>query len=113
MAPAILYIYPQYKLTPFCKNGSHCRCFNDAMTSARVYRGPLCPFKVIEAFENEGFQKYDAQYILTFLGNIVNTYMLHRVRLNNGQEGEIVYINPDKIVQTDHKDRQPICQPFQ
>ena len=69
----------------------------DAMTSARVYRGPLCPFKVIEAFENEGFQKYDAQYILTFLGNIVNTYMLHRVRLNNGQEGEIVYINPDKL----------------
>lgn len=69
----------------------------DAMTSARVYRGPLCPFKVIEAFEQEGFQKYDAQYILTFLGNIVNTYMLHRVRLSDGREGEIVFINPDKL----------------
>lgn len=69
----------------------------DAMTSARVYRGPLCPFKVIESFEQEGFQKYDAQYILTFLSNIVNTYLLHRVRLSDGQEGDIVFINPDKL----------------
>lgn len=69
----------------------------DAMTSARVYRGSLCPFKVIAAFENEGLQKYDAQYILTFLENIVNTYLLHRVRLTNGEIGEIVYINPDKL----------------
>ena len=69
----------------------------DAMTSARVYRGPLCPFMVIEAFEQEGFLKYDAEYILTFLRNIVNTYMLHRVRLSDGREGEIVFINPDKL----------------
>lgn len=69
----------------------------DAMTCARVYRGPLCPFKVIAAFENEGFQKYDPQYILTFLENIVNTYLQHRVRLTTGEIGEIVYINPDKL----------------
>ena len=29
----------------------------DAMTSARVYRGPLCPFKAIALFESEGLQK--------------------------------------------------------
>lgn len=52
---------------------------------------------VIEAFEQEGFLKYDAEYILTFLRNIVNTYMLHRVRLSDGREGEIVFINPDKL----------------
>ena len=69
----------------------------DAMTSARVYRGALCPFEVIAAFENEGYQKYDPEYILKFLENIVDTYMLHRVRLTNGEEGEIVYINPDKL----------------
>lgn len=69
----------------------------DAMTSARIYRGPLCPFKVIETFENEGFQKYDSQYILTFLENIVHTYLLHDVRLTNGEVGTIVYINKHKL----------------
>lgn len=69
----------------------------DAMTSARVYRGAICPFEVIAAFENEGYQKYDPEYILKFLENIVDTYMLHRVHLTNGEEGEIVYINPEKL----------------
>lgn len=65
----------------------------DATTSARVYRGPLCPFKVIELFEQEGYDKYDAHMIITFLENIVNTYMNNKVRLSNGKEGEIVFIN--------------------
>ena len=69
----------------------------DAMTSARVYRGPLCPFKVIQTFENEGFQKYDSKYILTFLENIVDTYLLHDVRLTNGEVGKVVYINQHKL----------------
>ncbi len=65
----------------------------DAMTSARIYRGPLCPFQVIEIFENEGLQKYDSKYILTFLEGIVNTYVKNRIRLNNGLEGDVVLIN--------------------
>ena len=65
----------------------------DAMTAARVYRGPLCPFAVIDVFEKEGFQKYDANYIYTFLSNIVMTYIHNRVRLNNGKIGDIIYIN--------------------
>lgn len=69
----------------------------DAMTSARIYRGPLCPFKVVELIEDEGFQKYDADYLLTFLSHIVNTYISYRVRLSNGQEGEVVYINQHKL----------------
>ena len=69
----------------------------DAMTSARVYRGPMCPFKVIEIFENEGLQKYDTRFIMTFLENIVNTYMLHRVKLNNGTMGDIVFINRSSL----------------
>lgn len=69
----------------------------DAMTSARVYRGPLCPFKVVEIIEEEGYQKYDPDYLLTFLSHIVNTYISYRVRLSNGQEGEVVYINKHKL----------------
>lgn len=78
----------------------------DAMTSARVYRGPLCPFKAIALFESEGLQKYDAHYILTFLENVVNTYLLNSVRLNNGVTGKIVFINKSRLsaptIQTEH-----------
>ncbi len=65
----------------------------DAMTSARIYRGPLCPFQVIDIFASEGLQKYDPNYYLTFMNNVVTTYLLNRVRLTNGEEGEIVFIN--------------------
>jgi len=69
----------------------------DAMTSARVYRDPLCPFIAIEMFESEGLQKYDTNAIMTFLQNIVNTYLLNEVRLNDGREGEIIFINRDHL----------------
>lgn len=65
----------------------------DAMTSARIYRGPMCPFKVIEIFEHEGFQRYDIQYLLTFLGNIVNTYISQKVRLSDNRIGTIIFVN--------------------
>jgi HD-GYP domain-containing protein (c-di-GMP phosphodiesterase class II) len=65
----------------------------DAMTAARVYRGPLCPFQVIEIFEKEGLQKYETEYIMTFLENVVMTYMNERVKLSDGTIGTIVFIN--------------------
>ena len=77
----------------------------DAMTSARIYRGPLCPFKAIALFESEGLQKYDTRFILTFLENVVNSYLLNKVKLSNGATGKIVYINKEHLasptIQTD------------
>lgn len=84
------------KIDSFAKLVSICDVY-DAMTSARVYRGAMCPFKVIAIFEEEGLQKYDPHYILTFLENVVNTYIQHRVRLTNGKEGDVVYINPGHL----------------
>lgn len=69
----------------------------EAMTATRNYRGSLCPFVVIEAFEREGLQKYDTHMIMTFLENIVQTYMLNRVHLSNGKEGDIVFINKQQL----------------
>lgn len=69
----------------------------DAMTAARIYRGPLCPFKVISIFENEGLQKYDSKYILTFLEHVAATYMNNRVRLSNGMEGNVVFMNKNNL----------------
>lgn len=71
----------------------------DAMTAARVYRGPLCPFKVIEIFEREGLQRYETEYILCFLENVVLTYMNNRVRLSDGRQGDIVFLNKQRFSQ--------------
>lgn len=65
----------------------------DAMTAARSYRDPICPFEVINRFESEGYQKYDPQIIMTFLENVVSSYQGNQVILNTGQTGEVVMIN--------------------
>lgn len=69
----------------------------DAMTSRRIYREPICPFDVIEEFEKEGFDKYDTGMILTFLRNVTNSFIGFRVRLNNGLEGEVVFVHPEHL----------------
>lgn len=69
----------------------------DAMTAARVYRGPLCPFKVISIFEAEGYQKYESKFILTFLEHIAESYMNNRVHLSNGKEGDVVFMNRNSL----------------
>ena len=69
----------------------------EATTSARKYRGASSPFHVVEIFETEGLQKYDTHMIMTFLEKIVDNYMLNRVRLTNGMEGEIIYINKNNL----------------
>lgn len=65
----------------------------DAMTSARVYRGPMCPFDVVNIFETEGFTKYDPKYVMTFMEGISDTYINTDVRLNNKLEGTVIFIN--------------------
>lgn len=67
----------------------------DAMTSERAYRSAMCPFTVIKYFEDDGIQKYDMKYILTFLENVSNAYLNHRVTLSNGMEGNVIFINHD------------------
>ncbi len=69
----------------------------EAMTANRKYRDGLCPFTVIEAFEDEGLQKYDTEMIMTFLRKIVDTYMMNRVGLSNGLEGDIIFINKQRL----------------
>lgn len=66
----------------------------DDMTSKRPYRNSICPFTVIEEFEQCGVEKYEPNVIMTFLSNIVNTFIANRVMLNTGQTGEIIFINP-------------------
>ena len=67
----------------------------DSLTSKKSYREPLCPFLVIGKFEDEGTYKYNPNVIMTFMSNIVNIFLANRVMLNNGQVGEIIFINPE------------------
>lgn len=69
----------------------------DAMTSNRCYRKGLCPFEVIATFEREGLEKYEAEYILTFLTHIIDTYMGNSVLLNDGSIGNILMINNQRL----------------
>ena len=69
----------------------------DAMTAARSYREPLCPFQVIEKFEQEGFQKYHTKYIYVFLHNIASTYQSNRVMLSDGRGCKIVMLNQNTL----------------
>ena len=69
----------------------------EAMTATRVYRGPICPFTVIEQFEEEGLQKYEVEFLLPFLEHIGGTYLQNKVRLSNGMEGNVVFLNKEKL----------------
>lgn len=69
----------------------------DALTANRVYRGPICPFDVIELFEKEGYHLYDTRYLLTFLQNIINSYLHSEVVLTNGSKGDIIMINTNTL----------------
>lgn len=90
------YGFVKEQIEPFAKLVAIADVY-DAMTCARVYRGPLCPFEVISTFEAEGYAKYDTKYILTFLEGIVQTYINNNVKLNNNMNGEIILINKTEL----------------
>ncbi len=80
----------------------------DAMTAARAYRAPLCPFQVIAEFEKDGLQKYKPKFILTFLQHIASTYQNNHVLLSDGRAANIVLLNQNRLskplVQLDNGD---------
>ncbi len=84
------------QIDPFAKIVSIVDVY-EATTAPRVYRGALSPFEVIGLFQFEGIQKYDVLYIMTFLENIINTYLHYDVLLSDGTEGTIVFINKQDL----------------
>ena len=80
------------RITPFAKIIAIADVY-DAMTSPRTYRKGLCPFEVIRIFDTEGLSKYDPHYIMTFMENIISSYLHNNVLLSDGRIGEIIMIN--------------------
>ncbi|MCR4956734.1 MAG: HD-GYP domain-containing protein [Lachnospiraceae bacterium] len=69
----------------------------DAMTAARSYRAPICPFTVIKHFEDAGLQKYRADILMTFLSHIAGTHLHNRVLLSDGSQATIMMLNEKKL----------------
>lgn len=69
----------------------------DAMTSERVYKSRVSPFKVIEMFQNEFFGKLDNKITLLFVKKFSEYFIGAKVLLNNGENGEIVSLNTFEI----------------
>lgn len=69
----------------------------DAMTSARVYRGALCPFEVLSMFETEGLTKFEPKYLMTFIEHVYSSYINSTVRLNNKETGIILMMNQNSL----------------
>jgi len=69
----------------------------DAMTANRVYRSKICPFEVIKTFETRVYGELDTYYLLVFLKNIASTYIGSWVKLTNGLEAEVVFINKSQL----------------
>ena len=92
--------YPQglksRQIDPYAKMVAIADVF-EGMTAARTYRDPICPFTVIEQFEEEGLSKYEVEFLLPFLEHVGGIYIQNRVRLSNGMEGNIVFLNKEKI----------------
>ena len=69
----------------------------DAMTQSRSYRTSICPFTIIENFENDGISTYNSQFLMIFLENIAQTYQGDRVILNDGTPADIAFLNRSRF----------------
>lgn len=69
----------------------------DALTAARVYRGPVCPLEVIGIFQAEGLSIYDPGFLMTFLDQIMYSYLNYTVRLSNGETGRIIMMQRNQL----------------
>ncbi len=93
-------------ISKFAKIVSVCDIY-DAMTSDRIYRDKLCPFRVIKTFEQQMYGELDTHFLLSFLQNIAYSYLGSRVVLSDNRQGEVVFINKTAlslpIVKVDEK----------
>lgn len=64
----------------------------DAVTSDRVYKDKITPFKAYNEIMEHGYGKLDTELMLTFLNNIGDLYVGLNVKMNTGEIGEIVLV---------------------
>ncbi|BEP29991.1 HD-GYP domain-containing protein [Helicovermis profundi] len=65
----------------------------DALTSDKVYRRKISPFKAIDLINELSYKKLDEGLCVLFIKNISDFYVGSRVKLTTGENGEIVFLN--------------------
>jgi len=65
----------------------------DAITSDKIYKKGVSSFKAFTIIKDESFRGLDPKISEVFLSNIAAFFVNNRVRLSDGREGEVVYIN--------------------
>ena len=83
-------------IDPFAKIVAIADVF-DALTANRVYRGPICPLEVIGVFQTDGLTTYDPGYLMTFLDQIMYSYLNYTVLLSNGETGRIIMMQRNQL----------------
>jgi len=67
--------------------------YDNATTGGKKLQGKICPFELIEMFENRRYGSFDIKYMDIFLNKIANYYVGESVRLTDGRTGKIIFIN--------------------
>jgi putative nucleotidyltransferase with HDIG domain len=79
------------KINPYAKIISVADVY-DALTSERVYKKRIPPFDTFGEFIRIGYGYFDTKVLMTFLSNISCYYIGSKVKLNNGETGEVVFV---------------------
>ena len=74
-----------------------------AMTSSRTYGRRRTSYDAAATLQAEMFGKLDSQICLVFLGKLRQLFLANRVRLTDGREAEVVFLN-------DSDDSRPIVR---
>ena len=69
-----------------------------AMTSERSYKAKKSPFKVIEEITKDNFGKFDHTIVQTLCNCATKFTVGTKVRLNNDEIGEVVFIEPNSPI---------------
>ncbi len=65
-----------------------------AMCSQRLYRSKQSPYRALEVISKENFGKFRHTVVQCFLDSFLNFSIGKLIRLSSGEEGEIVFIDP-------------------
>jgi len=69
----------------------------DAMTSNRPYKRGVTPFEAFDMFTTMGTSTFEPSIVIPFLLNISSHLIGAKVKLSNGETGEVVYIPSNNL----------------
>lgn len=65
----------------------------DTIIADKICRLSMCPLSLIKYFNDSGIQKYETNYVLTFLEHILNLYLKYKITLCSGMNENVIFVN--------------------